>query len=292
MKKNDKGLGKGLDALIKPSYYEEQNNEIVYININKIKPNPMQPRKNYSQEKITELASSIQEQGVLQPILVRQNSDKEYEIIAGERRWRASLEAGLTTVPALIKEFQDQEVLAIALIENLQREDLNPMEQAFALQKLQDELGVSQDQLATKIGKSRPQLTNLLRLIKLPQKVQDLIESSEITSGHARALLSIKDEELMIKICDKIIKKELSVRQTEELVKNYTTQENKVRGNNKAHKDEYSQHLENKIKEKLPISNKLKLKGNEQKGQITIKYENEQELEELLNFMGVGKEDI
>ena len=292
MQKKEKGLGKGLDALIKPSFYEEKSTDSVQLSVQKVKPNPYQPRKNFSEESIHELALSIKENGVLQPILVRKNENQEYEIIAGERRWRASLEAGVNTIPALVRNYDNNQVLAIALIENLQREDLNPMEQAFALQKLQDELGVSQDQLATKIGKSRPQLTNLLRLIKLPQKVQDLIESSEITSGHARALLSIKDEELMIKICDKIIKKELSVRQTEELVKNYTTQENKVRGNNKAHKDEYSQHLENKIKEKLPISNKLKLKGNEQKGQITIKYENEQELEELLNFMGVGKEDI
>lgn len=284
MQKKEKGLGKGLDALIKPSFYEEKNTDSVQLSVQKVKPNPYQPRKNFAEESISELAASIQENGVLQPILVRKNENQEYEIIAGERRWRASIEAGLNTIPALVRDYDNNQVLAIALIENLQREDLNPMEQAYALQRLQSELGINQEELADRIGKSRSQLANTLRLIKLPEKIRNMLEDRSLSPGHARCLLGIKDEELMLEAAEKIVSRNLSVRQTEELVKKITLEKKKE---NKRKKSDFADSMESRIKEKIQNKLSVQMQGDEKKGKVVLQYKNEDELDELLKCLGI-----
>ncbi len=291
MKKVEKGLGRGLDALIKPSFYEEKSTDAIQVSVHKVKPNPFQPRKQFNLEKIEELALSIRENGVLQPILVRQNKAHEYEIIAGERRWRASMEAGLSTVPALVRNYTDQEVLAIALIENLQREDLNPMEQAYALQRLQSELQISQDQLAARIGKSRPQLTNILRLTRLPEGVRSMVEDQRLSPGHARALLGIKDEKLMLQICSRILKNNLSVRQTENIVQK-CLQPDKSASKTKKEQVLFNRDLENIIKQKTKQPIQVRLQGNKEKGQLVIKYRNREQLKGILSYLGLEGIDI
>ncbi|WP_291323732.1 ParB/RepB/Spo0J family partition protein [Desulfonatronospira sp.] len=290
MKKQEKGLGKGLDALIKPSFYEETTTDSVQLNVQKLKPNPFQPRKKFSEESIQELASSIKENGVLQPILVRRNENQEYEIIAGERRWRASIEAGHNTVPALIREFDNKQVLAIALIENLQREDLNPMEQAYALQQLQSELGINQEELADKIGKSRPQLANILRLIKLPEEIRNMVEDMSLSPGHARALLGVKSETMMLELAQKIISKNLSVRQTEELVKNSLKEKKTTPGNDK--KNNFAIEMENRIKQRLNEKLHVSMQGNENKGKLVFQYKNSKELDSLMECLGMKSDDV
>ncbi|WP_291319663.1 ParB/RepB/Spo0J family partition protein [Desulfonatronospira sp.] len=284
MQKKEKGLGRGLDALIKPSFYEEKNTDSVQLSVQKVKPNPFQPRKNFAEESIHELAASIKENGVLQPILVRRNENQEYEIIAGERRWRASIEAGLNTIPALVRDYDNNQVLAIALIENLQREDLNPMEQAYALQRLQTELGINQEVLADRIGKSRSQLANILRLIRLPQKIRAMLEDRSLSPGHARCLLGIKDENLMLDTAEKIVSKNLSVRQTEDLVKKITM-EKKIKNRNK--KNDFVSSLERRIKEKVHDKINVHMQGNEKKGKVVLQYKSEDELESLLICLGI-----
>ncbi len=286
MQRKEKGLGKGLDALIKPSFYEETSTDSVQLSVQKVKPNPFQPRKKFTEESISELASSIKENGVLQPILVRKNENQEYEIIAGERRWRASLEAGLNTIPALIREYDNNQVLAIALIENLQREDLNPMEQAFALHRLQAELEINQEELADKIGKSRSQLANILRLIKLPEKIGEMVEDRSLSPGHARCLLGVKDENLMLDMAQKIIAKNMSVRQTEDMVKK-TMMEMENKKAEKTDKGGFARELENRIKQKIQDNLYVQTQGNEKKGSVVLKYRNEEELQSLLKYLGI-----
>lgn len=286
MQRKEKGLGKGLDALIKPSFYEETSTDSVQLSVQKVKPNPFQPRKKFTEESISELASSIKENGVLQPILVRKNENQEYEIIAGERRWRASLEAGLNTIPALIREYDNNQVLAIALIENLQREDLNPMEQAFALHRLQAELEINQEELADKIGKSRSQLANILRLIKLPEKIGEMVEDRSLSPGHARCLLGVKDENLMLDMAQKIIAKNMSVRQTEDMVKK-TMVEMENKKAEKTDKGGFARELENRIKQKIQYNLYVQTQGNEKKGRVVLKYRNEEELQSLLKYLGI-----
>ncbi len=286
MQKKEKGLGKGLDALIKPSFYEETNTDSVQLSVQKVKPNPFQPRKKFAEESIYELASSIKENGVLQPILVRKNENQEYEIIAGERRWRASLEAGLNTIPALVRDYDNNQVLAIALIENLQREDLNPMEQAFALQRLQSELEINQEELADKIGKSRSQLANILRLIKLPEKIGEMVEDRSLSPGHARCLLGVKDENLILELAQKIVTKNMSVRQTEDMVKK-TMKEMENKKEKKTEQDDFARELESRIKQKIQDKIYVQMQGNEKKGRVVLQYKNKEELQALLKYLGI-----
>ncbi|MDA8211334.1 MAG: ParB/RepB/Spo0J family partition protein, partial [Clostridia bacterium] len=218
-----KGLGRGLQALIpdvKPSQEStsENTSKVLELPIAEIRPREDQPRRFFSDEKLEELAQSIKEHGVIQPIVLRK-TDQGYEIIAGERRWRATRKAGLEFIPAVVKDFQDCDVNEVALIENLQREDLNPIEEALAFQKLVTEFRLTQEQLAQRLGKSRPYIANSLRLLNLPPVIQQLVASGEMTSGHVRPLLGIKSREKQLQLVEVIRKKGLSVRQTEELVK-------------------------------------------------------------------------
>lgn len=286
MKIENKGLGKGLDALIKPDFYEEnpKDSDISSVSINKVEPNKNQPRTRFDDEKIEELSVSIKKRGVLQPILVRKTDQGLYQIIAGERRWRASIIAGLKTIPAIVKNYTDAEALAIALIENLQREDLNIMEQARALERLKNELKINQEELADNIGKSRSHLANTLRLMNLPEQIQNLIQEEKITAGHARALMGLKKMKDMLKASDEITRKNLSVRETESLIKSILKPSKKYRS--QIDQDlELAKEMTKKVKEKINMDLKVKFKGSRKKGQLVINYENQQQLEDFLNIL-------
>ncbi|WP_035243773.1 ParB/RepB/Spo0J family partition protein [Desulfonatronovibrio hydrogenovorans] len=283
MKINNKGLGKGLDALIKPDFYEEkdQKSEVTNLSINKIHPNPHQPRTIFNDDGLKDLSESIKKQGVLQPILVRKNDQGEYQIIAGERRWRASIDAGLKTIPALIRDYNDAETLAIALIENLQREDLNIMEQARALDRLKNELAIKQEELAEKIGKSRSQLANILRLMNLPEKIQDMLQDEQLSAGHARALLGLKDKQDMLRAAAKVAQKNLSVRATENLVRQMGSEKNKA-DQRLAPNKVLTEKVERIIQTGLDTRVKVKIRGSMEKGELVIKYTDNNQLDKVL----------
>ncbi len=216
MSKN-RALGKGLGALI-PQLEEEDLQNTQEIPVVDIEPNPYQPRRHFDPESLAELAASIKEHGVLQPLLVRRKGSG-YQLIAGERRWRAAQQAGLRTVPVVVKELDDRTIMEIALVENLQREDLNPIEEAEAYQRLITEFNLTQEEVAKAVGKSRSAVANTLRLLNLPEAVQKLVTNGQLTMGHARALLSLEQPEQQLYLSEKIIKEHLTVRETEELVR-------------------------------------------------------------------------
>ena len=218
MAKKIGGLGKGLSAIFSENDTED-NNEVVTIKISQIEPNRNQPRRSFDEDALEELSQSIREHGVLQPILVRPQIYGGYQIVAGERRYRASRMAGLTEIPAIIKELSDSETMQIALIENLQRRDLSDLEEAKGYQTLMDEYGFSQEEVARTVGKSRSAVANTLRLLGLPDDVKELLDQGKISAGHARALLAVDQDKQIKEAADKIIKEGLSVRQTEKLVK-------------------------------------------------------------------------
>ena len=214
------GLGRGLDALFADNSIEEiASTSAVKLKIMDIEPNRDQPRKIFDEDALAELADSIAKHGVIQPLLVRPMPDGSYQLVAGERRWRASRMAGLTEVPVVIKELSDDEAMALALIENLQREDLNAIEEAQGIKALMDTLSLTQDEAAERVGKSRPAVANALRLLKLPDSVIALVSDGKFSPGHARALLGFKDEQDIIETADLIIEKGLTVRDVEKLVK-------------------------------------------------------------------------
>ena len=224
-----KGLGRGLDALFadqapvleKAEAAEEKQkadeNSVVYIGIEQIKPNVNQPRKKFNEERIAELAESILKHGIIQPLVVRR-SGAFYEIVAGERRWRAARRADLEKVPCIIREFTDEENMLIAIIENLQREDLDPIEEANGLNQMIKKFGMTQEEVSKSISKSRPYISNSLRLLKLPEYIQELVSEGKLSMGHARALISVEDPKLQSEICSRIVKDGLSVRDVEKLV--------------------------------------------------------------------------
>ncbi len=287
---NKKGLGKGLGALISAANEEvnEEINEkkgIVELKINDIEPNINQPRKKFDDEKLLKLSESIKKHGVVQPIIVKKE-DNTYRIVAGERRWRAARMAGLKTIPVIIKELSERQVMEIALIENLQREDLNPIEEAEAFERLLNEYNLTQEELSEAIGRSRSAIANTIRLLGLSEKVKNCLINQDITSGHARAILSVDNKELQEKICDEIIEKNLTVRQTETLVKRFISEEKKENKKNKENKnnDEYL-----KIEENLQgiFGTKVRLVSNNKKGKIMIEYYSEEELDRLLSLFGM-----
>jgi len=213
------GLGKGLDALFIDNSIEGENGSPLTLKIHEIEPNRDQPRKDFDEDALAELADSIAEHGIIQPLLVRPMTDGGYQIIAGERRWRAARMAGLTEVPVLVKEITESEIMELALVENLQREDLNPIEEAEGLQSLMENYGMTQEQAAKRVGKSRPAVANATRLLLLPEKVLEMVKASTLTAGHARALLALSDDDKIKELAAEIVKKDLSVRDTERLIK-------------------------------------------------------------------------
>ena len=289
MKVKQKGLGKGLDALLNPLDLDKEGASITHIKIDQIKPNRNQPRTTFSEKSLNELAQSIKQQGLLQPILVRKLEAEKYEIVAGERRWRACQLANLERVPVIIKDLSNEEVLLIALIENIQREDLNPIDQALALKKLKDELNISQEEIGKRVGKSRAQIANLMRLLQLPDPVQDLVKENKLSAGHARALLTLDTKEEMIELAKEIIAQGLSVRETEKIVqsKKISTKPKRKTILDKGLANFLAREFQNKISPKI----KINLKGNWEKGTITLKYNSQEDLEILLKKLGMDYDE-
>lgn len=272
-----KGLGKGLGALISNESLEEESG-VIEIKINEIEPNASQPRKFFDDEKLVQLAESIRQHGIIQPIIVKKNNNS-YTIIAGERRWRAAKLAGLNRVPVLIKDFTQKQVMEIALIENLQREDLNPIEEADAYMNLMNEYDLTQEQIAETIGKSRSAIANSLRLLGLSNDVKKYIVSGDLTSGHARTLVIIQDESIQKTAADYIVENKLSVRETENYVKRLF--QDKPRKKEIIENPDYK-NVEDKLKSIL--GTKVKLMANNNKGKITIEYYSNDELDRILDF--------
>lgn len=287
---NKRGLGKNLDALLsrpKPNVVIAPQQTVTSSNPHELRQLPVdllqrgryQPRKDFAAESLQELANSIKVQGIIQPILVRPIANQRYEIIAGERRWRAAQLAGLSAVPVIIKTISDDEALPIALIENIQREDLNPIEEAIALQRLLDEFSLTHEEVATAVGKSRSTITNLLRLLSLPAEIKIFLEQKKLEMGHARALLALEIT-LQSQLAKKIISEELSVRETEYLVKQW--QKPKATPNGLAKKtDPDIQRLQQKLTDQLGalVVFQHNSKGN---GKMVIHYNNLDELEGIL----------
>ena len=288
-----KGLGKGLDSLIpdkgvakpaasaKPSESSEKKGEQM-VKINMVEPNREQPRKNFEEDSLLELADSIKQFGVLQPLLVRKRNDY-YEIIAGERRWRAAKLAGVKEVPVIIKDYSEQEVVEIALIENIQRENLNPIEEAMAFKKLLTEFKLKQDEVAERVSKSRTAVTNSMRLLKLNERVQQMIIDDMISTGHARALLAIEDQEQQYILANKIFDEKLSVRETEKLIKDLKNP--KKEKEKKAVENAFIyQDIAEKMKQVLGTKVSVSSKPNG-KGKIEIEYYSNSELERMFDMI-------
>ncbi|AYF53943.1 chromosome partitioning protein ParB [Clostridium novyi] len=277
------GLGKGLGALI-PEEDIENNESVLKVKMNLIKPNNDQPRKNFDEEKILQLAESIKEHGIIQPLIL-QKSNELYTIIAGERRWRAAKKVGLQELPAVVVELSNKEILEVSLIENIQREDLNPIEEALAYKKLIDEFNLTQDALGKRIGKSRTAITNCMRLLNLDIRTQEYLIDGVISEGHGRVLLSIEDKELQYKIAQEIIDKQLSVRQTEILIKNLKkggkTKEEKKLDNIKPYYNDIINKLQNLFNTKVVLSSK----GN--RGKIQIEYYSEEDLQRIIDVLNI-----
>ena len=279
--KKKAGLGKGLDALFIDNSIEENGDKLV--NINDIEPNRDQPRKFFNDEALKELSDSIAMHGVIQPLLVRPLSDGGYQLIAGERRWRASRMAGLTQVPVVVREMTDMEAMELALIENLQREDLNPIEEAEGYKLLMDTYSLTQEQAAEKVGKSRPAVANAMRLLVLPQSVLDMVKQGIISSGHARTLIPLSDENLIIKLAEEISQKALSVRETERIVKTLLKPKNEI-VKKKKKRDAYFDECEIAIREELGRMAKINVsKGN--KGTIELEFFSKEDLQSILEAL-------
>ena len=292
-----RGLGAGIDTLI-PKRKESDSNtktevktvvkEVDKIDINKIEPNNSQPRKNFNEDSLQELADSIKQHGMIEPLIVQQGEKGFYRIIAGERRWRAAKIAGLKEIPVIVKDYTNQEIMEIALIENIQREDLNPIEEAEAFQKLIEEYHLKQDEIAEKVSKSRVAITNALRLLKLDEKVRQMVIEDKIKSGHARALLAIEDLELQYNTAIKVFDEKLSVRETEKLVKNLS-KDDKKQEEKKIPAEEQLQVVYAEYAEKLKtiMGTKVNINRNKdgKKGKIEKEYYSSEEIERIIDMM-------
>ena len=301
---NNKGLGRGLNALF--GVYDEDEshknittkktvgNGVLEVDIDKIKPNPNQPRKNFDEDALKELAASIKVHGIVQPIVLNEQNDGTYLIIAGERRYRAAKLCGLKIVPAIIKNYTDKQIKEISIIENLQREDLNPIEAARAIKELMEEYGLTQDTVSERIGKSRSNVANTLRLLTLYPDVINMVEQGKLSSGHARCLVVIDDPKEQIKLAQMVVSKNLSVRDLEKAVKSYTNPTKKV-----VIKEEQSLELKELINQmQKTFATKVSAIGNDNKGRIYIDYYTRDDLDriaellELLNKKEMTLQDL
>jgi len=280
------GLGKGLGALL-PELGEGEPKTLLYCGIEEIIPNRSQPRKHFDESKLQELTESIKENGILEPLIVRR-VDQGYELIVGERRWRAAQKAGLKEVPVLVKEAEGREALELSLIENLQRENLNPVEEAEAFQRLTEEFNISQAELATRIGKDRTTITNALRLLKLPVEVRNQLLQNRITSGHARAILSLETKEKQKELCSLIIQKGLSVREAEAIAKRWSEKPKKTVTKDRRRGEVESQlsSLQDSLRKYLGTKVHIAPKGK--KGRIEIEYYSHEDLQRIVEAI-MGK---
>ncbi len=277
-----RGLAKGLSTMISQTTSKVDENVVSELNIIDVEPNKEQPRKAFDKEKLDALTSSISEIGVILPIIVTKKESGRYMIIAGERRWRAAKAAGLKKIPAIIKDYEEKEAAEVALIENLQREDLNPIEEAKGYKSLIDGFSMTQEEISKRVGKSRSAITNSLRILNLPDEIIKYVISGEISQGHARALLSINDDKLKIETAKRIIKEGLNVRQVENLVKSLSAQKPKKKKNNSQIDVEIKS-----IAEKLSksFSTKVTIKHGQKKGEIRIEYYGNDDLDRILKIL-------
>jgi ParB family chromosome partitioning protein len=291
----NRGLGRGLSALLsdvspkEDSASADADRREVSLPIDRLHPNPDQPRRAFDPQALEDLAASIAEKGVIQPLIVRKdpNRDGHYEIVAGERRWRASQVAGLHQVPVLVRDFSDSEVLEVAIIENIQRADLNAIDEAAAYRQLMDRFGNTQEQIATGLGKSRSHIANLLRLLTLPNDVQALVTDGRLSAGHARALVGAENP---MALARQIIVKGLSVRQTESLAKKASNKAEKADKKSKPHteRDADTIAIENELAATLKMGVSIKHESGKESGEITLRYRNLDQLDDLLRLLSGG----
>ncbi len=287
-----RGLGKGLSALIPDEPIvdnldtENSDEKIMLIDIYQIEPNREQPRRDFDEEALDELVVSIAKHGIIQPIIVRKQGHG-YEIVAGERRWRAAKKAGLKEIPAIVKELSQVEVSQVALIENLQREDLNPIEEALAYKNLSEKYNLTQEEISQAVGKSRPYITNIMRLLNLEQEILDLISKGTITSGHGRALLAIEDNDIRKKLCQTIVENNLSVRETEKLVKESLESNENSKTSKKSKTTSSKDPVILGVEESLRkfFGTKVVVTKGRKKGKIEIEYYSDEDLDRILELL-------
>lgn len=280
-----RGLGRGLEALLpqKEIAMEDKDAKITSIAVDRIEPGKHQPRRDFDDVKMAELAQSIKAHGIIQPIVVKPAGNERYEIIAGERRWRACRQAGLQEIPAIIKSLDARTTAEIALVENLQREDLNPLEEAEAYQTLLEDYGLTQEDVAGRVGKSRPVIANALRLLQLPEEIKGMLRENKLSSGHARALLGLKDKKMQVELAKKIVAENLSVRETENIIK-------KLIGGPTAPKRQRADAVNietHQMEERLQqvLSTRVKLKAGKNSGKIEIYYFGPEDLERIITVL-------
>lgn len=283
-----RGLGKGINAFF-PEIQENEEELVQEIKVKELRPNPYQPRKNFQPDAIAELQESIKTHGILQPLIVRK-SIKGYEIVVGERRYRAAKEAGLKTVPVVVRELSEQQMMELALLENLQREDLTPIEEAEAYQILMEQLGLTQEQLAKRLGKSRPHIANHIRLLALPEPIRQLISNGELSMGHGRALLGLKNEDKLLAVVEKVRMEQLNVRQLEKLVNDINDNVSRETKKNKVEKDVFIKERESILRERFGTS--VSIKKSKKKGKIEIEFFSQDDLERILLLLQGENETI
>lgn len=290
MAERKKGLGKGLDSLLYDNSIEDAGNSgTTMLKISEIEPNKSQARKNFDDTAIAELADSIAEHGVLQPLLVRPMVSGGYQLIAGERRWRASRQAGLTEVPVIIKALSDEEASVISLIENLQRENLNPVEEANGFNELIEKYNLTQEEASKRVGKSRTAVTNSLRILKLPKKVIAMVESGALSAGHAKALAGLEDEKEITDLAELIVSKGLSVRETEKLVKS-AGKVRKPKEKTKQRRDSYFDMVELALSNSLSRKARVITAGKKESGTLEIAFYDKEDLERIANALSALEE--
>jgi len=280
-----RGLGKGLNALITSNLIEE-GEQVKDVSISEIRPNPYQPRKEFEQSAIDELSQSIKEHGIIQPLIVRK-SIKGYELVAGERRLRAAKQSGLKQVPVVVKAYTDQQLMEIALIENLQRENLNPLEEAEAYEKLIAHHEYTQEQLAQRIGKSRPHVANMLRLLQLPEKIRKMVSTAALSMGHARALLTVEKEQVQQQLVKDVVEKGLSVRQLEELVKQLNVSRETKKKKKPAKNEPVLVEIEERLRSLFGTS--VKIKKGTKRGKIEIDFYSQEDLQRIIDLLQADK---
>ena len=276
-----KALGRGMDEIF-PGIGQEEKSASKEIEIDLIEPNPYQPRKEWKKEDITSLAESIGSQGILQPLVVRKQGDR-FQLIAGERRLRAAVEAGLSTVPVVVRQADDQQMLALALVENIQRRDLGPVEKAEAFRRLSDDFGLTQDEMGRKVGMDRSTVANFQRLLDLPEKVIDLLRSGDLTMGHGRALLGLKDPDTITRFAVNAVKRKLSVRQLEKRIRKRSTRGRKQKSTDSAGTTPETRQLQESLQRLLKT--RVRIRGTGGKGRIEISYHSLDELDRILEVI-------
>ncbi|MCG0277060.1 MAG: ParB/RepB/Spo0J family partition protein [Thermanaeromonas sp.] len=283
-----RGLGRGLGALLPDIRDKEDSSGVQLLPVDSIIPGKHQPREDFDEEKLAELVDSIRVHGVIQPVIVRPVGEGRYELVAGERRWRACKAAEVKEIPALVRELDERQVREIALIENVQREDLNPLEEARAYEALMVEYGLTQEEIASRVGKSRPVIANALRLLQLPAAVQEMLRRGELSAGHARALLSLEDADLQVRAAEEVVERGLSVRETEELVRRWQGKAPQGRKAGSVRVSEEADWELEAMREALEerFGTAVKIRRMRQGGRIEIYYYSEGELERLLQVLG------